>query len=108
LVEEVVVMDDVWAADPDAQVVDHVEHSEIIVEPEPADERVRDAEFGNRQMEEAAREQAQAHHINRRIMGASSPSPEIEQWPERYRKAFEDELARLEAVGAGRAEGGPS
>jgi hypothetical protein len=44
-----------------------------------------------------ARELARAYHVNWRIMGTSTPLPDIENWSPAYREAFEDELAKLEA-----------
>jgi hypothetical protein len=94
--------ENVWETDPDAEMIVGAEQFEIVVAPEAPGERVRDAEFANEEQDAQAREQALAHFTNSRFMGAWSPPPEIEQWPERYSAAFEEELARLEAS-AGRA-----
>jgi hypothetical protein len=57
---------------------------------------------------QAAREQAWTYYMQT-CTGIYLPLPDLTSWPERYRKAFSDELARLkEAARARRAEGGPS
>lgn len=67
---------------------------EIKITPPEPDERVTTVEEENARMEEAAREQALAFFLNT-ATGVYLPLPDLTGWPERYRKAFEDELARL-------------
>ena len=73
----------------------HVDHGVMGVPEEPEDPRSA-VERVNEQIDEQAREAARAFHMNRRLMGGHTPGAEIEQWPERYRTAFLDELAELE------------
>ena len=92
--------------DPD-YAPERVELPEIVVTPPEHDERVLTVEEMNAQQEEVAREAAWTYYMQT-CTGVWLPLPDLESWPERYRRAFEDELARLKADRAGRAEGGPS
>jgi hypothetical protein len=59
-------------------------------EPEPA----MTVEDVNAKQEEEARRQAWAFWMNT-CTGVYLPLPDLTSWPERYRRAFEEELARL-------------
>jgi hypothetical protein len=77
-------------------VVPVTDHFEVIVEPEPPDDRMVDAEETNRQTDGEAREMARAAFINAKIVGSSHQSPaELEHWPKRFQAAYLDELRRL-------------
>jgi hypothetical protein len=113
-------MTDVWTGVPEdvePTPEDHTDHGRWAVPGEP-DEGVIGVEAVHAQQEEAAREAARAFYLMT-ATGVWLPRPEIESWPERDRKAFEDELSRLEAErrgeiarlvanASGRAKGGPS
>lgn len=64
-----------------------------VLPPEP-DERVSTVEEENAKMEAAAREQAWQFWMQS-CTGTSVTPPDLRSWPERYRKAFSGELARL-------------
>ena len=92
--------------DPD-YAPERVELPEIVVLP-PEPEPMLTVEEVNARQEQAARDAAWTFHMQT-CTGIYLPLPDLEPWPERYRRAFRDELARLEAAArARRAEGGPS
>jgi len=93
VVEVVEVTDDVWRSLP-VEIAPEREEFEIKVLPEETEDVVMTVEETNRRQEEAAREAAWQHHMQT-CTGVQLPLPDLTSWPERYRKAFDDELERL-------------
>jgi hypothetical protein len=94
LVEVVEVTDEVMRRLP-AEIDPQREEFEIKVVPEEPDEVIT-VEAMNARMKERAREAAWQHYMQT-CTGVWLPLPDLRSWPERYRRAFEDELARLRA-----------
>lgn len=89
--------EDVWTGVPEdvePTPEDHTDHGRWAV-PEEPDEPVIGVEAVHAQQEEAARGVAAEFYLQT-CTGVQLPPPNVESWPDRYRKAFEDELRRLE------------
>ena len=76
---------------------DHVEHGRWTVGEDAPMTSAHDNALA------AAREAALAFFVGRVFTGSWTPEEDLDSWPEAYRREYLDELARLEAVGAGQA-----
>ena len=85
---------------------ERVEFEIKVLPPEP-DEVISAAEEMHAYQEQAARQAAWTYFMQT-CTGVYLPLPDLGSWPERYARAFREELARLKADRAGPAEGGPS
>jgi hypothetical protein len=94
VVEEVeMTHESVWTGVPDGTEPAEREEFEIKILPEEPDVVMTADEVDRRQLD-AVREVALAYFLNT-AAGVQLPLPDLRSWPERYRKAFDDELERL-------------